>query len=239
MFTNGLAAPVAAALVAGAGIVGCATPGTRPHDMSVGGHEAAAAQSEVEAAKHASSYDPSATKAELKCAGRSPCWTSVVNPTADELRRAERYQALAAKHRAAAQELRDAEARACVGISEADRDLSPFSHHEDIAAVGPIYIPSKTGRNLPSNLRGALVSFRAVPGLTAEWLQHSVNCHLARNAALGHPLQEMPDCPLVPKDVTAKVSSPGDRFEVEIRAGDSATAGEVWRRARQLGPAQE
>jgi hypothetical protein len=47
----------------------------------------------------------------------------------------------------------------------------------------------------------AIVMFRARPSMTAEWLQRVVDCHPARNAALGHVVLDLPDCPLVPKGV--------------------------------------
>jgi len=184
---------VVAALVAApffAGIFGCVAPGTRPQDMSASGHDEAAAQSDSLADMHAPQIVTCPTQ-------EGPCWTSVVHPPQDERRQEERYRTIAAKHRAAAQELRDAEARACAGVGDRDRVLSPFSHHEDIAGAAPIYLTSKTGRKLASNLRGAVVTFRPVPSLTADWLQRIVNCHVARSATLGHPLEDMPDCPLV------------------------------------------
>ena len=85
-------------------------------------------------------------------------------------------------------------------------------------------------------LVGATITFRAVRGLTREWLQRLVDCHLARNAALGHDVPEMPECPLVPPGVTARVSSVGAGFAVEVRADTDEGAVEVLRRARSLVP---
>jgi hypothetical protein len=78
------------------------------------------------------------------------------------------------------------------------------------------------------------VIFRALPGMTAEWLQRLVDCHLARNAALGHDAPEMPFCPLVPKGVAATVTSTGSGFADAVRAGDTDVANDVLRRARAL-----
>lgn len=85
---------------------------------------------------------------------------------------------------------------------------------------------------------GAVVTFRAVPGLTAEWLQRLVDCHLARNAARGHVVPEMPNCPLVPKGAAATVRSTGDGFAVSISSSDDATAREIRARAERLGGAR-
>jgi hypothetical protein len=141
---------------------------------------------------------------------------------------------MAADHRAAAQALRDAEAQACVGVSDDDRDISPFYHREDITSVQPANRPSPHGKGAPPYLTGASVTFRAVPGLTAEWLQRVVNCHIARNNALGNDVPEMPYCPLVPKGVAAKVSSTGDGFVVTIESQDPSSAQEILRRAQAL-----
>ena len=68
----------------------------------------------------------------------------------------------------------------------------------------------------------------------AEKLQHIVDCHVARSAALGHVVPEMLYCPLVPNGVTAKVTVASDGFAVAIRADDPASADEILRRARAL-----
>jgi hypothetical protein len=70
--------------------------------------------------------------------------------------------------------------------------------------------------------------------LTAEWLQRVVDCHIARNNALGNNMPEMAYCPLVPKGVTAKVASLGNGFAVTIESKDPASAQEVLRRAQAL-----
>lgn len=70
--------------------------------------------------------------------------------------------------------------------------------------------------------------------MTVPWLQRLVDCHLARNAALGHDVPEMPYCPLVPRGVSARVSAVDRGFAVDVRAEDPATAQEILRRARGL-----
>jgi len=73
-----------------------------------------------------------------------------------------------------------------------------------------------------------------VPGLTEQWLQRLVNCHLAQNALLGHVSVAEPDCPLVPAGVTATVRSERDRFAVDIRGNSSEVAREIEARTRRL-----
>ena len=216
-------------------LIACAsTPGAQPSDMSAAQHEQAAASQESQAAPHEAQYNPTAKQAVSHCGGnRSPCWTSEINPTQDHLSDAENHRKMAADHRAASQALRDAEGQACAGVPDSDRDTSPFSHREDIANVQPAYA-HVSGKQAGDHLSGAIVSFRAVPGMTAEWLQRVVDCHLARNNVLGNTMPEMSFCPLVPKGVSAKVSSTGDGFAVTIESPDANTAQEVLRRAQGL-----
>ena len=143
---------------------------------------------------------------------------------------------MAADHRAASQALRDAEARACVGLSDDDRDTSPFAHREDISSVEPLTDNVSSGKGQYARMAGAVITFRAVPGMTAQWLQRVVDCHVARNAALGHDVPEMPYCPLVPKNVAAQVTATSAGFAVAVRSDDVDTAKEVLRRARTLAP---
>lgn len=93
------------------------------------------------------------------------------------------------------------------------------------------------GKQPEEHLVGAVVTVRAVEGLTTEWLQRVVGCHLARNAAVGHDMPEMPGCPLVPKGASASVSSAGAGFAVTIRSADDEAAADILARARGLTPA--
>lgn len=216
-------------------VLGCAAdPGTKPHDMSVAQHEAAANQEKQAAEGHADRHDPAATAKSTQCSGKGGCWTSVSNPTAHHGDDAKRHRELAQKHRAASAALADAEARACTGISEDDRDMSPFHHREDIDSVSPLIEEQKAGKGVIKKEVGVTVVFRAVPGLTAEWLQRVVDCHLARAAAVGHEMPEMSYCPLVPKGIKAKVTSAGNGFAVNVSADDAATIAEIKKRGEAL-----
>jgi hypothetical protein len=219
-------------------IVGCAAdPGTQPHDMSATQHEAMAKQEERAGEAHAEQHDPSAKEAQTTCPGKGGCWTSVSNPTAQHASDAEKHRELAKKHRAASAALASAEASACAGIAEDDRDISPFYHREDIQSVSPYTENVKSGKGSVSKVVGATVVFRAVPGMTAEWLQRLVDCHVARAAAAGHQMPEMDYCPLEPKGAKAKVTSAGNGFAVNVYADDDNTVEEIKKRAFALAPA--
>ena len=221
-------------------IVACATPGTRPEDMSATGHEAAARQEEGAATGHAEQFEPNAQSASSNCSpstkDRAVCWTTTVNPTGNHRKEAEKHHAAAAAHRAASQKLLAAEAAACGGIAEEDRDESPFFHREDIQRV--TLDDLQAARLTAKEAIGATVYFRAVPGLTQEWLQRLVDCHLARNAALGFEVPEMAYCPLAVPGVTAQVRSVGNGFAVELRGHTTEQIAEVRRRAQALAPAE-
>jgi hypothetical protein len=222
---------VLSAIVVGAGLaLSCATrtPGAEPHEMSVATHETTAAQEQSSAA----------ARERCRAGGARPgmdaCWTSVTSPTAEDLRQVEKHRKAAADHRVAAQALRDAESRACIGVPDADRDESRFDHTADIESVEPFYVGSSGGKTSTKRLVGAIVTFRAVQGMTAQWLQRVVDCHLARNAALGHQVPEMPNCPLVPNGASATVTGTQNGFAVAVRGDDQATANEILRRAQSL-----
>jgi hypothetical protein len=218
-------------------LLNCAAdPGTQPHDMSQAQHEAMAKHEETAAEGHADQHDPDAKKAESVCSGKGGCWTSVSNPTAKHGEDATRHHELAQKHRAASNALASAEASACAGMSDDDRDISPFYHREDIASVAPLTETVKAGKGTTGKEAGSTVVFRAVPGMTAEWLQRVVDCHLARAAAMGHQMPEMDYCPLELKGVKANVTSAGNGFAINVSADDAATIAEIQKRSKALAP---
>jgi hypothetical protein len=207
-------------------------------DAAAAQHEQLAAHDDQLAAKQAAKYDPAARQTKQRCTGRAPreeaeievCWTSEVNPTADHLKKAQRYHALAEEQRATSEKLRKAEISACSGVSELDKTMSPFSHPEDVATVTPLRTAGASPRP-----EGALITFRATEGMTAPRLERLVNCHLARNACLENDAQELAYCPLVLKNVKATVTPTGDGlFSVAVRSEDPAIAQEILKRSEAL-----
>ncbi|MCK6502429.1 hypothetical protein L6R53_03370 [Myxococcota bacterium] len=222
-------------------LAGCAArnPGAHPHDMSAAEHDATAATLDAEADAAAANYDPTATETHRRCGGGKgshPCWTVVTNPTDAWLAEAAEHRKMAAEHRAASEALRAAEDAACAGLDEDERAISPFQWAAaDIAGVEPFNV-HRGGKQPDEHLVGAVVTVRAVEGLTTEWLQRVTECHLARNAAVGHDMPEMPDCPLVPKGASVTVTSTGTGFALAIRSEDDVAAADILARARRLTP---
>jgi hypothetical protein len=234
-------------------VLSCASSGTEPHAMTAAQHQAAARSEAKAAAAHQSQYDP-ARESAAPTPETGIRWASSENPTDPHRREAEKHRKLAEKHRAASKALVDAEQRFCFGIAEADRDLSPFYHREDVTAVqGLVSTPAQAygfpGGGIsvveiqqiekevlgPGGLRGARVTFRAVPGMTGEWLQRVVHCHLARNAVVGND-PSMSFCPLAVPHATAVVTSTGSGFAVDVTSDDADSVREIVKRASALGP---
>jgi hypothetical protein len=222
--------------------VGCAStgtsPGARPHDMSAAAHDREAAGHEAASVEHEARYEPGIAD---PCDPRmATCWNAMRTSTERHHGEAETHAHIAAEHRNASAALRQAEATACAGMPAVDRDASPFTHVDDIARVEtlvegePGSDATRTNKSARTYVAGAVVTFRDVPGLTAPRLQQMIDCHLARNAALGHVVPEMPDCPLVPRGASARVRSIGTAFAVEIRGADAASAREIVARAERL-----
>ena len=142
---------------------------------------------------------------------------------------------MAADHRGASKALRNAEGSACAGLSEADRDSSPFEHREDVLGVEELHAkPASPKTVLAGPTEGAAITIRAVPGLTKEYLERLVTCHTARNATMGHAMPEMAFCPLSVKGATATVSSAGGAFRVDVKGDSQQSADEIARRAKAL-----
>jgi hypothetical protein len=258
------AIPILSSVLGAALIGGCASSGTEPHAMTAGQHQAAATGEEQAAAEHQGRYDPSRTDAPRgpSLGAYSACisyqnsncyvrWKSEENPTDQHRKDAEHHRKLAEKHRAASKALVDAEQRFCSGIPDADRDLSPFYHREDITASygiekpeggygaqdGPKFVSIQQIEKEvagPGGLLGARVTFRAVPGMTGEWLQRVADCHLARNSVEGGT--GMPFCPLAVPHTSATVTSTGAGFAVDITSYNADSVREIIKRASALGP---
>jgi hypothetical protein len=219
---------------------GAATPA--PH-LSAAQYDANAAREQREADTERQQFEPNAVVREEHCPSAHggidadamdlACWTADYNPTEAHLAEAERHRKAAARFRALSQALRDAEATACAGLSDHDRDTSPFVHTDDIIDVEPLYLPttSDAGR---LERKGAVFTFRQLPGMTTQWLQKVMSCHIARNDAMGHVVPEMETCPLVPPNVKALVRPTTAGFAVEVSSTDSGSVAEILRRADLL-----
>jgi hypothetical protein len=98
-----------------------------------------------------------------------------------------------------------------------------------VTKVQALHVTERHGRGSSERLVGAQVFVQAEPGLTAEWLQLSIQRHMAQMGASG-----MKHCSLDGKDVRVSVESAGAGFAVKITGKDATQAKEILRRARLL-----
>lgn len=206
---------------------GCATAGTRPHEMAAKQHEQAATTAEREATEHAARFDPAQARSITTRAG-----ITEVNPTGEHRRYAAKLRSEAADHRGAARTLREAEARACSESTGGHPDLAPFFEFQEVDRVTPLYVSN--GRY--GALRGASITLKKADGVTAESVQSALACHLARNAALGFEAPEMGHCPLAARGVRATAREQDGRVVVDVSASSAAVAEAVLARAELLDP---
>ena len=170
---------------------------------------------------------------------RTPCgepvgWTTSSNPTLEQAEQMAELRNSAAMFRERGRALGDAEDRACAGLEQQERDVSPFYHRDDIVSVRTSSEKARTRKGTFVRTAGARVEFRAVPGLTAERLRLEVSCQMARAAAAGYDMPETSYCPLWLSGIEAAVFVMGHGFAVEITAEDAQTVEEILRRAFAL-----
>ncbi|WP_394843475.1 hypothetical protein LZC95_41315 [Pendulispora brunnea] len=95
-----------------------------------------------------------------------------------------------------------------------------------VVSVEPYRPEEHVGRATFPVLRGARLYVQAEPGLTAEWLRHSLARHIAA--------QQSSDCALDVDGLKVDVQSAGPGFWVTLSAPESKTGEEILRRARRL-----
>jgi len=98
-----------------------------------------------------------------------------------------------------------------------------------VTKVQALNVTERYGRGTVQRLGGALVFVQAAPGLTAEWLQLTIQRHMAEMGGAG-----MANCPLAAKDVRVTVESAGTGFAVKITGKDAAQGKEILRLAQLL-----
>jgi hypothetical protein len=147
-------------------------------------------------------------------------------PLGAQRRAAIEHRREADRHRTIAASLRRAERESCTGLGEDERSHSPFFHREDILRVEPVLSGGA--------LRGARVSFRRVPGLSAAWMRQALACHQSRAAALGYPATVMAYCPLMLAPTSVTVEETATALVVTLRADRDEQAAAIHARARAL-----
>jgi hypothetical protein len=112
--------------------------------------------------------------------------------------------------------------------AEPARSRCAFEGYE-VRSVAPYREPERLGKGTIERLRGAEIQVQAQPGLTAEWLQLSVQRHLEAMRSV-----DMKDCALDAGVARVSVRSAGTGFTLRLVANDTRSAEEVLRLARRL-----
>ena len=204
--------------------------GTQPHAMSVEEHNEAANLEQTRASAHGGRYRPGADPL-AGCTGDPEvsglCWSSRSGTNGRHRPERRRHAHAAQLHRQAAETLEAQAATACRSVAAADRERSPLLHPKDLVSVeiddsgaeGPVVV----------------VVYKPVVGMTPASLGRVVDCHLAHSAVLGHPIDDLPECPLVPRGVWAEVGEDDQgRLTLSIGADTPSSALEIRSRAERL-----
>jgi hypothetical protein len=106
----------------------------------------------------------------------------------------------------------------------------PLREHHIVSAK-PYYTPARVRKGVAGlRLRGVELFVEAEPGLTAEWLQLTLERDIAELRRFGSKA----DCVLAVESASVRVGSGGNGFHVWITASDVQNAKEIMRRAKQL-----
>jgi len=227
-------------------VTGCAaSQRSRPETRSAASFEALAEQEELEASRH---MPPSAVRTTAgtlsgECrdatgAGTVPCPPSTVKSTLGEPDEAQKHMQRATEYRTRAAKLRAAETQACAHLPETDVAASPFASKESIVGIRELRgraESAKYGVGPTGSVQGASIMIRAEPGMTKEYLQRKIDCHLARNATAGFSRPDMAFCPLAVRGAAASVSSEGATLRIDITSDEPSAAEEIRARAQRLG----
>ena len=109
-------------------------------------------------------------------------------------------------------------AAACKGLAQRDIERSPFSRRRAIIEI----VPHREG----TEIRGARIVFKAVPGLSADWMRRAIACHQAQYANFARVDPLLPGDPSLVTGTTVTVSQHDAVIEVLV-AADSAHGGRV------------
>jgi hypothetical protein len=226
-------------------LAACAGPTSvsPPRPIGVAEHRAEADQHDERAARHAAAAAEHAEGSsgytcgdtvladQLTSGGERlelavPCWNTDAEASFEHRRAAAHERSEAARHRATARHLEQVEHDRCSGLSPTELDHTPFWHRSDIARVERL--------TDGETLRGARVTFRPVRGLDVTWMEHALQCHRARAAALGWDSRYMGYDPTLLSGVSTKVVAGDDGITVEIRTTNPDVAAVVAGRTEAL-----
>jgi hypothetical protein len=119
------------------------------------------------------------------------------------------------------------------GPEVTESDLAPVLGGQAVQGVGPLYSSVEFGKSgEQSQLRGAVLTVNALPGVTAEWLDRELECHSAR-LTLGQS-KSTPDDPfwLPGSSLDIDVRPAKDGFIIGVAGFSAADAHQILNRAQ-------
>ena len=118
---------------------------------------------------------------------------------------------------------------ACILVPAAERDLCPLQRS---ATIGTAELSAPVDpRGKLRVATGAVVYMAAAPGLTEQWLSHTIACYQSRAAIRAHSTST---CPLDAPDLAVAVTSIRDGFAVSMRPANSSALKEVIESSQRL-----
>lgn len=122
---------------------------------------------------------------------------------------------------------------------DTDKALAPVLSGDAVQRVQPLYSTiegAKSGHQ--AELRGAIVTVSALPGITAEWLDRGLECHSAREVLGREPTPSDDPFWLPRSTVNIDVSSDRDGFNVAVSAYSADDARRILDRANAFAKAK-
>ena len=116
-----------------------------------------------------------------------------------------------------------------------DPSVSPLSQPGAVLDVQPYEVRRNDGKHVRTQLQGAVIEYRAEPGVTPELLQRSLEQHRAYLTSTG-PATTAHSSPLAVEKAKTEVTSAGDRYVVTISSRDRDDAKQILERAQALVP---
>jgi hypothetical protein len=204
---------VAVAMVVGLlSIVACAS---RVPTASVEEHRRLAQAAEEIGIAHAALYDPTRIVPTIPCLAL--CFNPWTNPTQMHQREAKRSWRAAEQHQRASRKLRVAEARACFGVPEQERDITGFVNCSNITAI-----------QWPRQDADPFIVEFSIPDDRVEEFRAKVACHVARNESRGREFPKTDDCSSIIHEADAEVVEIDELgFRVEMHGTDERTRAEL------------
>jgi hypothetical protein len=116
--------------------------------------------------------------------------------------------------------------------SDDDKAIAPILGGQAVLGVRSLYSSTTSDKNGPvAELRGATLNVAALPGVTAEWLDRTLECHSAKET-LGHDGAASDDPFWLPDaTVDIDVRPAKDGFDIAVAGFSSSDARQILARA--------